>query len=355
MDLFRDAFFLLQQQKDIIKKLQYTFASPVRRKMAHIEKVLSVEPIEGADKIELVRILGWQCVSEKGALKPGDLAVYIEIDSILPNTNPAFEFMAGRHYKVKTAKFLGTLSQGLALPVEQLLPYLFVKEGDDVTTLLGIKRPEEADGLQLGGENVGLFPTHLVPKTDELRIQSFPKVLDELEGEPYVITRKMDGCSVTVLPINGVVSVASRNYLKTGDKWWFPVEKYNLRMVIGDRNIAIQGELCGPGIQKNPMELPEIRWLVFDIYDIDAKKYYTPAELESFCSLYDLPTVPTLKYGPSFIKCSVDDLLWNMMFYISEAKWIGKEVEGIVIRHAENKVSPTLGKRLSFKVINNEY
>ena len=64
------------------------------RALAHIELVHDIEPIEGADFIELVHCLGWQCVANKGEFKEGDKCVYIEIDSKVDTTKPVFEFMA---------------------------------------------------------------------------------------------------------------------------------------------------------------------------------------------------------------------------------------------------------------------
>ena len=51
------------------------------RKLASIQKIIELKPIEGADRIELARVLGWQVVVGKGQYKPGDLVVYYEIDS----------------------------------------------------------------------------------------------------------------------------------------------------------------------------------------------------------------------------------------------------------------------------------
>ena len=62
------------------------------RKLAHIEKVEKIEPIEGADRIVKIEVLGWECVAKKGEFKEGDLCVYIEIDSKLP-AHKEFEFM----------------------------------------------------------------------------------------------------------------------------------------------------------------------------------------------------------------------------------------------------------------------
>ena len=90
------------------------------RKLAHIEKIEWKRPIEGADRIELVGVLGWQCIAKKDEFAVGDLCVYIEIDSIVDKTNPDFEFLEKRNYKIKTMKMKGVLSQGIVFPLTLL-------------------------------------------------------------------------------------------------------------------------------------------------------------------------------------------------------------------------------------------
>lgn len=89
------------------------------RELAYVVKIGWVKPIEGADNIELVGINGWTCIAKKGEFQAGDLAVYFEIDSKLPEAEWS-EFLAAKHYKVKTMKLgkFKVVSQGLALPAE---------------------------------------------------------------------------------------------------------------------------------------------------------------------------------------------------------------------------------------------
>ena len=68
------------------------------RKLASIQRIWKIEPIEGSDKIELAFVLGWQCVVNKGQFKPMDLAVYFEIDSFLP-IRDEFEFLRTSSYR----------------------------------------------------------------------------------------------------------------------------------------------------------------------------------------------------------------------------------------------------------------
>ena len=116
------------------------------RKLASIQKVWKIEPIENADRLELIRVEGWQCVANKGQFREGDLCVYFEIDSFLP-VRPEFEFLRGSSYKktdlmgegflIKTRKIRGQLSQGLAMPLDILSGYGKLLYADD-GTIVGV-------------------------------------------------------------------------------------------------------------------------------------------------------------------------------------------------------------------------
>ena len=54
------------------------------RNLASIQKIGNLEPIPNADAIEKATVLGWELVVKKGEFRIGDLCVYCEIDSILP-------------------------------------------------------------------------------------------------------------------------------------------------------------------------------------------------------------------------------------------------------------------------------
>ena len=110
------------------------------RALAHVEKIEWIRPIDGADNIELIGVLGWCCVAKKDEFKVGDLAVYVEIDSKCNESDKRFAFLESKHYKVKTMKLgkFNVISQGLALPIS-LFPELSNKKiGDDVTKELKI-------------------------------------------------------------------------------------------------------------------------------------------------------------------------------------------------------------------------
>lgn len=211
------------------------------RALAHIEKIEWVKPIEGANNIELIGVLGWVCVAKKGEFQTGDLAVYIEIDSKCPEDDERFEFLANKKYKVKTMKLgkFKVISQGLALPLS-LFPELDGKNiGDDVSKDLKITYSSEEDVKRKSNsidpnakfksmaarhknlakkkwfrwlmkrewgkkllffflgkkrDNPKEFPKWIV-KTDETRIENAPFYLQN--KNPWIKTEKLDGTSCT--------------------------------------------------------------------------------------------------------------------------------------------------------------
>lgn len=117
----------------------------MERKLAHIELIESLKPIIGADKIEVAKVLGWECVVKKGEFKVGNMVVYVEVDSIMPE-KPEYEFLRDRKFRVKTIKLKGQVSQGLVLPMSVLpdksIKYIdgFNNIGKDVTELIGVTK-----------------------------------------------------------------------------------------------------------------------------------------------------------------------------------------------------------------------
>lgn len=119
------------------------------RELAYIVKVVETSELPGYDSVHLCRILGWQCVASKD-IKEGDLAVYFEIDSLLPKDDARFAFMEKRKFVVKTIKICKTVSQGLVLPLSDFPELKDCKEGDFVTDKLHVKKydPDNAHESQ---------------------------------------------------------------------------------------------------------------------------------------------------------------------------------------------------------------
>jgi len=329
----------------------------MERKLVSIQRVDAVEPIVGADNIVKARVMGWDVVVKKGEFTPGAPCVFFEIDSVLPEGRPWAEFMRPRGFRVKTARLRGVLSQGLALPVDILPADLALPElGTDVRDALGVVKyePELPDTREIAGAFPGA-----VPKTDELRLQSALGVLDELRGQPFVVTTKLDGTSATYYqPVDGGELVAcSRNWalVKGPNPVWRMAERYDLaaRLPAG---IALQGELCGPGIQKNRLGLAELELFVFSAYDVRAGRFLEHDAMVALCAAHQLRTVPVELRLEGDAAAAFPHSLER---WLEQAKGLyagtKNRKEGIVVRPLRETQSPTLGGRLSFKVINNEF
>lgn len=325
----------------------------MERKLVSIQTIDELAPIEGADRIMRARVMGWDVVVKKGEFAVGDKCVFFEIDSVLPDGPAWAEFMRVRKFRVKTMRLRGVLSQGLALPVA-ILAKDVPAVGTDVRDVLGVTKYEpELPSAGIAGP----FPAR-VPKTDEIRLQSALTVLDEIRGHCFVVTVKLDGTSVTFfVDDDGTLAACSRNWsLMRGDtREWKIAERHGLESKI-PRGFAVQGELCGPGIQKNRLGLAAVEWFVFDAYDTRAGKHLGHAELVAFCTEHGLPMVPVDRVVTGDDARSFDHGLEHYLA-LAGGNYSGtsNRREGIVIRPLVPQRSPTLLGRLSFKVISNEF
>lgn len=336
-----------------------------KRKLASVQYIHHITPIEGADRIECVHVLGWQCVANKGQFRMGDMCVYMEVDSFLPICDE-FEFLRSSSYKkseilgegfrLKTLKFRGQISQGLVQPLS-ILPMGEYHIGDDVTELLGIRKWEVEERVTSSGTVIGDFP-YDIPKTDELRVQSFPELINEFKRVPaYYISTKMDGTSVTMYRKDDHFGVCGRNYEYADNEacaMWNYAHEHRIeeKLVEYDlHNIAIQGKFCGAGIQKNRLMLKRPVWYVFTVIDLETQKRYSLKKMKELCTKLELEMVPIEEVSDIFSYETVENLL-----ECAKGKYIsGMNKEGIVIRPVEPIYSPIIGGPLSMKIINNDY
>ncbi|QDE85155.1 RNA ligase (ATP) [Myxococcus xanthus] len=326
----------------------------MERKLVSIQRIDHLEPVPGADTLLKARVMGWDVVVKKGEFAVGDACVFFEIDSILPEGRPWAEFLRPRGFRVKTARLRGVLSQGLALPTS-ILPGEVPPVGTDVRDVIGVVKFEPA--LPDTREVAGPFPGQ-VPKTDEIRLQSALGVLDEIRGHDFFVTTKLDGTSGTFFrTLEGELVACSRNWaLKRGpNPVWRMAERYSLDTVLPP-GFAVQGELCGPGIQKNRLGLDALELFVFSVHDTRTGCFLAYADFIAFCAEHGLRTVPVEHVVTGEAARTFDHGLANYL-KLAQGHYAGTKhrKEGIVVRPLVERPSPTLGGRLSFKVINNDF
>ena len=229
------------------------------RELCYVVIVDDVTPIKGYDRVELAHVGGWTIVVGKGEFEPGDPAIYFEIDSKLPEVEPFtnMEFLAKKHYKIKTQRMCKSISQGLLMSAKnfgweiQIEPLGGVRtpviidnngkphypndESRFLTAALGVTYAEASDNRRkaapadkykkMAQRNGKLFSyqpfrwlmkrtwgkkllfiffgkkkdkrgwPEWVQKTDEERIQNMPWILED--KNEWVATEKIDGTSTT--------------------------------------------------------------------------------------------------------------------------------------------------------------
>jgi len=350
----------------------------IMRSLASVQEISGIKPIEGADLIEIAIIKGWQCVVKKGEFTPGDRCVYFEVDSYLP-LDGRYEFLRknsyrnnewmGEGFRIKTITLRGQISQGLVLKLSEFpeLEGMGAAIGADVTAALSVRKWEQPEYAGNMGITIGDKP-HGIPTTDETRLQSMPEFIDAFRGKPYYITTKLDGTSCTVYVKGGAVGVCGRNdeYKEdpqTSSMWeWVYRTGLKDRLISLGEDIALQGEFCGAGIQKNRLKLKELSLFIFDIVKLDdGGKRAGLKEIQSLCEKLQIDMVPVEEAGDDF-NYTVDELLQK-----ASGKYAsGLDKEGIVVRTQDmgsaafkvTKEDGTTGdavRRLSFKVINNDF
>lgn len=343
------------------------------RKLASVQRIAEVKPIEGADKVEAFRVNGWLVVDKKGAYKVGDYAVYFEIDSWMPHHLAPFltkegkqpkEYLGIKGERLKTAKLRGQLSQGLLLPLDNnengILDmywdsinadddsdYTIPEEGYDLTSLLGIVKWE--DTRYMNDSNAkGSFPS-FIPKTDQERVQNILRSIENWKGMSFEVTVKRDGSSMTAFVNGDDEGVCSRNMLlreTDSSAFWHAARSLNLLEKIRStgRNLAFQGELLSQKIQGNYEKVSSVEWNCFDVWDIDNRQYLLPKERQDLCESLGIPHIKII--DKEFILDHTVDQLLEM----AEGPGInpGVQREGLVFR-------ANTGHGISFKAVSNSY
>lgn len=342
------------------------------RILASIQVIDNISPIEGADAIECGTVLGWNVILKKSDhYHVGQKVVFFEIDSFLPLDN-RYEFLRkssyrhssimGEGFRIRSMRLRGVLSQGLVLPIDFYSEYDFysLPVGTDLTHILNVRVWEDEEVEDKVHNNIMKKSTFhpIIRKTDEIRAQSDMSYIQELTGKPYYITEKVDGMSITVVREDGHTRVYSRKQeiADTDDSFvWQTLRRIGVIGVFDSihDNFFIQGELYGPGIQSNRLEVTEKDFLFFNMGDPKTGEYYSFEEWDTYLDKYDpqriMRHVKILETGDSFHHTL------ETLQELSNGHYDGAgQREGIVIRPKRESFLPR-GQRLSFKVINNNY
>ncbi|UYD57588.1 hypothetical protein OFDDKENP_00212 [Aeromonas phage B614] len=354
------------------------------RQLASIRKIADIQPIPGADAIECATIDGWEVVVKKGEFAIGDDCVYFEIDSLLPTDHAAFRFLESRakmydgrmRARIKTIKLRGQLSQGIALPINAFTigelhggPEMD-QSLDQILGVIKYEPPQDGSGCNPGGT----FPI-FIPKTDEERCQNiFSKYNARYKDVVFQKSLKLDGSSITMAWVtdpelflelgtdgepyahdydDAQFIVASRNQVlryNPESKWWMGVENYQIieQLKKLGKSVAIQGELMGPGIQKNRENFDKYRIFAFRAWFIDEQRFATDEEFHDLCRTLGMEMVPQLG------KCKPFEQFANVKEMLADTDIPSinhKIAEGVVYK----SVDLVNGQMIHFKAINNKF
>jgi RNA ligase (TIGR02306 family) len=353
------------------------------RKLVTVRKITSINPIEGADRIEEVGVDGWSVVCQKGIHSVGDTVLYFELDSFLPESDKRFEsfmkfgtrtFDGVVGHRIKTVRLKGVYSQGIIMPLSEFPEVSgYISEDADFSDILGIVKweapAERGDGMGYQGDKKGEFPWFL-RKSDQERIQNlYGKLVRTHVDKEFVGTLKMDGSSITVGYVMGErydnkeFFYCSRNQeLKIPD---FGKEDFNRytegKFYQGAANsdlflkafmlhelfggyYAIQGELVGAGVQGNFEKFDTYQVFAYNIFDIEQQQYVDYYTFINMAAEVKLLTVPQVYDAQPVLEQELKDIL--------ELSNLGKVlnadyVEGIVWKQVDGDCQ--------FKVISNKY
>lgn len=334
----------------------------MNRKLATVDIITDIKPIPGADRIEAATVRSWESVIGKGQFQIGDTVIYIESDAFLP-IEERFEFLRKSCYatmgdkegfRLRIVKLKKQISHGLIIPLD---PEEFpdAQIGDDLTEALGIVLFEKPIPEELKGKIKGYRP-HYLPDTGLERIQNLTNLYEDLKQHSYFLTEKLNGWSCQSYLYNGLFGICSRNMdfiLSESNVWVNTVKKLGIEEKLRNlgRNLAIQGELVGPGIEGNYYELDEIEYYVYNVFDIDTQQSLSVDVQEYLIKkTLNLQYVPIVNRASNYLQtiiCTFENVVtWADGVSFLCRKSVNRE--GLVFRSTSNA-------DVAFKVISNKY
>lgn len=309
----------------------------VENELVTLEVIEKVSKHPNADRLDIVNVAGYQCVTQKDLYEEGDLVAYIRTDTVLPDAEWAKPYKQYSPNRVKAVKLRGEWSEGIIVPIKEVL------------NSLGVQKYEAPAPQQLDAK--GGLP-YDIPKTDEQRFENF-RDKDTVLFDKYLMTLKIDGQSATYgyKLDEDRFFVTSRNlelkqdygnnYNHVAELWGIKEKLIEYCKKVG-KSLAIRGEVYGKSIQSgkhNPHSKKPKNIAFFSMWDIDERRYYRAHEkpLEIIEGEIGLPVVPT--YGhviltPELIKELAE----------GEHRFV-KGYEGVVLQ----------GNDFSLKIINKNY
>lgn len=312
------------------------------RNLCTIVTISKVEAIPDKDRIQFISMKenAYQIIGDS-SYKVGDLAIYIEVDTLLP-IKPEFEFLRERCYKsqfdkflIKAMKMCDKVSNGILFPTSILPPAIQkkVKTGMDVTSVIGAIKLEDIDDSASNDsffiawikkspllskifkvqnqKKTGAFPIHLIDKSDEDNIMNCPELLEENKDKLVYASIKMEGQSATFYVDYtqnkaGQLIACSKNQMfrvhngkdPVNNELFFFAQNSDLKNKLirhykeTGENLIIQGEICRSGVQKNIYHFETTQFFIFGIKNMVNGEFLDVQSMQNFALQNTLTTVP---------------------------------------------------------------
>lgn len=316
---------------------------------AEVVKITEIESHPNADKLGIVKVLGFQVCVRLGDFQVGDLAIYIEPDSIVPDVEP-FKFLnngkSSKWNRIRVMRLRGHISMGLLVHAPE-----GSKEGDDVMELMGVTHYEPPLPMSTGGDNEQ-GPFGWYPKYDVENFRRFNEILRD--GEEVVVTEKIHGANARYMYDGDRMWVGSRTNWKKEDVknlWWQGLKQNPWIQEWCERHPGhvLYGEVYGQvqdlkyGSQKN-----EIHFAAFDIWDQSDWVSYGQSRLLSQ-DVADFQWVPFLYRGKFD-----EELICALAEEDSSVKGADHLREGVVVKTVIERMDTEIG-RVQLKIVSNRY
>lgn len=303
-----------------------------------------------ADSLSITHVYdGYPVIFRTGDYQEDDLAVYVPVDSIVPDT-AEFAFLQGKR-RIKAKKIRGIFSQGMLVKIpEHLKDVSKYPVGTVVSDEMKIvKDTSDEEVSTSSGGDAEKEPTHFnfIKYTDIEGLRRYKNVL--VPGEEVVITEKIHGTCSRFVHDGTRLWCGSRNQIKREDAgihWWAVAQKLNLEEKLKQiPNTIVFGEIYGKSVQKLTYDT-EKTFVVFDTYNTVTHTWNDWDKTVEIADLIGLPTVPVLYRGPwSYEDCAP----------LAEGKsTIANHIkEGFVVKPVKERVEHV--GRVIFKLIGQEY
>lgn len=350
----------------------------------HSIEIVTVGPVlphPNADRLAITQIWGWQCCVGKDDFAPGDKAIYIPPDYVVPTTRPEFAFLPDERngtHRVRVKRLRGQLSQGLLIPVPPALADLPV--GTNVIEQLGVVRyepPTPPASTHVGGPNPFVSGPSGVytPKFD---VESYQRYADEFTpGERVIITEKLHGANARYVfarakggemqqfcgsRVNWITDPAQRKYdeapglahiapSEPPDIWWRAFGRYPAigKWCQAHPEALLYGEIFG--------NVKELRYgadkdtLFFAAFAVlQQARWWDYGEMRRSLQEYDVPMAPLLLVGSlppqdELARMAAEDSVWPGAKHMRE---------GIVIVPEHERTSQKIG-RVCLKYVSDRY